>query len=107
MPGFLRGIPPRYAVSGRIFAPVIEKDAREDHADAAERNSPTESEDTPMDPTATMAEQLDLASSIISDHERGRPVSEHDAVRLAELVLALDEWLRRGGFHPVTGATQA
>jgi len=46
-----------------------------------------------MDPNANLAEQLQLALSLVnSDYE--------DAARLAELVLALDAWLNTGGFMP-------
>ena len=54
-----------------------------------------------MDPNANLAEQLALAKQIIDDDER-QPVPHDgtDAHRLAELVLALDEWRHRGGFLP-------
>ena len=65
-----------------------------------------------MDPNANLTEQLEIAQQIISGVAQ-QVVSgdyddidlEEDAVRLAELVLALDEWIRRGGFLP--GAWQA
>ena len=49
-----------------------------------------------MDPNANLSEQLELAKAIVAtDH----PEPE-DAERLAELVLALDDWITRGGFLP-------
>lgn len=49
-----------------------------------------------MDPNANLREQITLASRIIYD-EGANP---DDAVRLAELVEALHEWIDRGGFLP-------
>jgi hypothetical protein len=52
-------------------------------------------EDT-MDPTRNLAEQLRLAKTIL-----GRlPFLDGDGERLAELVVALDEWLRNSGALP-------
>lgn len=63
-----------------------------------------------MDPKANLSEQLALAAEIIeiiygrssygvlSDEDRDEVVE--NAARLAELVQALDGWLRRGGFLP-------
>ena len=57
-----------------------------------------------MDPDENLKEQLALSKRIEKWFERGG--EEHaaqigdDAARLAELVLALDEWIRRGGFLP-------
>jgi hypothetical protein len=48
-----------------------------------------------MDPNANLAEQLKLAARILDG-----AAPEEDAERLAELVLALDEWLRRSGGLP-------
>jgi hypothetical protein len=49
-----------------------------------------------MDPYANVREQLALAERIVNTG-----VIEADAAtRLAELVLALDEWRRAGGFDP-------
>ncbi|QBI96445.1 hypothetical protein SEA_DONNY_87 [Mycobacterium phage Donny] len=49
-----------------------------------------------MDPDANLAEQLGLARGIVQFAE------DHDpqAVRLAELVVSLHEWIDRGGFLP-------
>jgi hypothetical protein len=54
-----------------------------------------------MDPDANLAEQLDLARRIqrILDTSAYAPVPAQ-AARFAELVLALDEWIVRGGFLP-------
>lgn len=50
-----------------------------------------------MDPIANIQEQRELANMLLSGEA-------HDfvdtAVRLAELVLALDEWRRKGGYDP-------
>ena len=79
-----------------------------------------------MDPKANLKEQLDLAAQIVDlidsrPHTDGvapeelREVDEAIADsneqiadlsnRLAELVLALDEWRRKGGFDPYTEVT--
>jgi hypothetical protein len=55
-----------------------------------------------MDPTANLQEQLMLSSRIIYQIENDRPVRLEDSHRLAELVVALDEWRRSGGFDPYT-----
>lgn len=49
-----------------------------------------------MDATANLAEQLDLAKSILHDGVEGAENTE----RLAELVLALHDWINKGGFLP-------
>jgi hypothetical protein len=52
-----------------------------------------------MDPTANLREQLELATDI----QQLAVVYEHRAdqgERLAELVLAFDQWIRSGGFLP-------
>lgn len=46
-----------------------------------------------MDPDANLAEMRQLAKSDLSEFNE-------DIHRLAELVLALDEWILRGGFLP-------
>jgi hypothetical protein len=51
-----------------------------------------------MDPDANLAEQLRLALLIQARPDYGE--TAHDAVRLADLVLALNEWLARGGALP-------
>lgn len=59
-----------------------------------------------MDPIANLREQLDLAQRIVEHGRRGHVMSSliADGERLAELVLALDEWRSNGGFDPY-GAT--
>lgn len=52
-----------------------------------------------MDPEANYEEQLQLAHGILD----GQHVEEN-AGRLAELVLALHEWVIRGGFPPAVFA---
>jgi hypothetical protein len=64
-----------------------------------------------MDPQANIREQRELAQQIIDRTDAadkddrpftGKEQTAHmeDADRLAELVLALDEWRRRGGYDP-------
>ena len=49
-----------------------------------------------MDPNANIQEQLRLAKSILQQEG----ANEGDALRLAELVTALDKWITGGGFLP-------
>lgn len=49
-----------------------------------------------MDPHANLMEQLDLARKI----QDADDVDPSDADRLAELVIALNDWLKGGGFLP-------
>jgi hypothetical protein len=53
-----------------------------------------------MDPNANRAEQLRLASRLVESFDNERPIREDDAARLAELVIALDEWISGEGFPP-------
>jgi hypothetical protein len=55
-----------------------------------------------MDPEANLAEQLDLARSIIKRVDKLDDPSalESDAAELAQHVLDLHEWRVRGGFDP-------
>lgn len=58
-----------------------------------------------MDPKANLAEQLKLARRIIvtADGTLDWAIPVHkpeDVERLAELVIALDEWMQNGGFSP-------
>lgn len=51
-----------------------------------------------MDPDANWEEAVALGKTLLEpepDTDR-----EEEAMRLAELVVALDEWLRKGGFPP-------
>ena len=49
-----------------------------------------------MDPDANLLEQRQIVQRMLSADE----VDTADALRLAELVDALDLWLSRGGFRP-------
>lgn len=57
-----------------------------------------------MDPKANIKEQRELAAKIIAAWDAltddDDSVIARDALRLAELVQALDEWRRKGGFDP-------
>jgi hypothetical protein len=60
-----------------------------------------------MDPTANLEEQVRISKRIqdcthADELRAGQACTrcEADAERLAELVLALDEWIVRGGFLP-------
>lgn len=58
-----------------------------------------------MDPSANLREQLKLARRLVDGEEPDdNPVAVGayavDAARLAELVIALDEWIKGGGFLP-------
>ncbi len=52
-----------------------------------------------MDPDANLKEQLELAVRLQESWEEMDAFAVH---RLCELVLALDEWIKRGGFLPQT-----
>ena len=49
-----------------------------------------------MDPTANLHEQIEIALAITD----GDHVDSGDAVRLAELVIALNDWIVKGGALP-------
>ena len=49
-----------------------------------------------MDPDANLRELRELASVIVNEDE----VTSINATRLAELAIALDEWITAGGFLP-------
>jgi hypothetical protein len=53
-----------------------------------------------MDPTANLQEQRLLAARLVEASDNDRPIREEDIGRLAELVIALDEWISRGGSLP-------
>ncbi len=53
-----------------------------------------------MDPDANLREQLELAQKLSEAEWEDIDDAREDVYRLAELVLALDEWIRKGGFHP-------
>jgi len=52
-----------------------------------------------MDPTANLQEQLELAAEFLAEEVR-YPDQLEKAERLSELVLALHEWITKGGFLP-------
>jgi len=52
-----------------------------------------------MDPNANLEEQRRIVQRMLYGDEHNPPLEE-DAVRLAELVEALDGWLDKGGFLP-------
>jgi hypothetical protein len=55
-----------------------------------------------MDPKANLKEQLEIASWFldVECEDRSDDIALDLAVRLAELVRSLDEWMRAGGFSP-------
>ena len=64
-----------------------------------------------MDPIANLKEQLEIAREIQTIWDAAaegylgvtdRKTVSDKADRLAELVIALDEWRRKGGFDPYT-----
>ena len=66
-----------------------------------------------MDPHANLKRQRELAQAIIDTEDAAgafgmsdedRCANEDRARELAELVLALDDWRRRGGFDPYAPA---
>lgn len=57
-----------------------------------------------MDPVANINEQRQLARRIQDATDRSDRPDPDDVDRLVELVLALDEWRRAGGFDPYGSA---
>jgi len=55
-----------------------------------------------MDPDANLEEQLRICARMLEPDSTHLDVG--DAVRLAELVVALDKWLKRSGFLPLPWA---
>ena len=56
-----------------------------------------------MDPNANLKEQIELALAIArykADLDLDRHPSPDQAERLAELVIALNDWIANGGFPP-------
>jgi hypothetical protein len=53
-----------------------------------------------MDPNANLQEMLRLAREVTRCLDEGIEWDNDDAARLAELVLALNGWLKGGGFLP-------
>jgi hypothetical protein len=61
-----------------------------------------------MDPIANLREQRALAAKMSADFDKadGNGIDQDEANRLAELVQALDEWRRGGGFDPYSPAAE-
>jgi hypothetical protein len=58
-----------------------------------------------MDPDANLKELISLAQAMLRTADRDEsPIDPDDAVRLAELVLALDGWLLNRGALPAVWA---
>ena len=55
-----------------------------------------------MDPKSNLESQLSLSKQMLKDYEdtNSNGIDQDDAARLAELVLALNDWLSHGGFLP-------
>ena len=53
-----------------------------------------------MDPNANLYEQIKCATRIMHAADTAGDAVSDDAYRLAELVTALDGWIRKGGFLP-------
>lgn len=63
-----------------------------------------------MDPDANLEELLAIAGAVVdcdsSDPESVSPETvEGQCTRMAELAIALDEWIRTGGFLPTAWRT--
>jgi hypothetical protein len=57
-----------------------------------------------MDPNANLAEQRRIVARINEEQYSAKDLI-YDAIRLAELVQALDEWIAKGGFLPTAWQT--
>jgi hypothetical protein len=55
-----------------------------------------------MDPNANLKEQLELAASIHRKIDNEHVLNDDEAGRLADLVIALNDWITGGGFLPDT-----
>ena len=53
-----------------------------------------------MDPNANLKEQLMLASRLLYQCENDERNDSNDVGELAELVIALNDWIASGGFLP-------
>lgn len=53
-------------------------------------------------PDAVLAAQLKIAQRIINRGKEAAVTPDHDAIKLAELVVELHTWIRNGGFLPET-----
>ncbi|TAL43759.1 MAG: hypothetical protein EPN91_05840 [Salinibacterium sp.] len=53
-----------------------------------------------MDPDSNLRDQLRLAKQLLAEVDEGSQPDQDDIGRLAELVIALDNWIAGGGFLP-------
>ncbi len=53
-----------------------------------------------MDPTANLQDQINLANGIKTIADAGGDPLGEDSVQLAELVIALHDWIKGGGHLP-------
>ena len=53
-----------------------------------------------MDPDANLQEQIEIADQLLQNEYASREDELAASLRLAELVLALDQWLTHRGFFP-------
>lgn len=60
-----------------------------------------------MDPNAALTEVLTTAQNLQRAIDNERVLDENEVAILVEHVLALDEWLRKGGFLPVRWKTRS
>ena len=53
-----------------------------------------------MDPNTNLAEQIELAAALQQAWDSNELLDPGDVTRLADLVLALNEWIAKDGFLP-------
>lgn len=53
-----------------------------------------------MDPNENLRQQLAISTRILQQEALPDVEQSPDVVRLAELVIALNEWMEKGGFCP-------
>lgn len=53
-----------------------------------------------MDPDENLKQQRRISAALMYQIENDRKVEDADVLRLSELVIALDEWIAKGGFLP-------
>lgn len=54
-----------------------------------------------MDPNANLTEQREIVARMLDETQESPDGFANDALRLAELIQALDEWISNGGFLPI------
>lgn len=69
-------------------------------ANARSRERETREREGRMDPNANLMQQRELAEKILRMWDAEGAVPAYEAEKLAELVLALDSWLLKGGAFP-------